>query len=167
MRKINKMGVVLMFCFVTIVAQAHNKVVVIPLGGEEPPAGETEVNDSAALATPLFKTLYSNKIFADIGFTDFDWYKTYVPEGYRVSANTDAGRTDGCGFFGADTEVEILDTDGATRIAFNDDKTPLILCSFTQTGPLSEGIYYVRVSASQQYCLLCVFDYSLTIEVFQ
>lgn len=75
-----------------------------------------------------------------------------------------ANRCDPAG--GIDTELEILDTDGATALAFNDDISGFgNFCSMASVDDLAAGTYFIRVSASADFCPDCAFDYNVVIAI--
>jgi len=126
------------------------------------PTPEGEPNHNAGTADPATDA-FSGSINPA---ADEDWIAVTVGAGQSLTATVTAGGADVCGPAGGiDSELEILDTDGTTQLAFNDDLGFASYCSSVTADALAGGTYYVRVAASLQFCELCMFDYSVILDV--
>ncbi len=127
---------------------------------------EIEPNDTYLTANALSAVGQNNKVFAFVSPAgNADYFSVVIPAGQTgtISAFTGPGVTDTCAPAGnIDTEVSILDSDGSTVLATNDDFGGNY-CSSTFVGGLQAGTYYVRTKASTAYCPSCLFNYSVTI----
>jgi len=119
---------------------------------------------------------FEGKITAAIGNADNDWFKVVVPGPMsKISAATGPSGAAICmtqnGAVGTiDTEIQILNPDGMTELAFNEDINGSTgadgnYCSTATVTGLAAGTYFVRVGPSQAFCAACTFPYSLTLSV--
>ena len=132
------------------------------------PQAESEPNDTFMTADPAFP----GPISASIGpIGDNDFFAVTVPgPGSVLTVTITAGGADTCGSttntLGIDSEIEIYGTDGATSIVFDEDiDFTTNWCSSAQATGLAAGAYFVRTSASTQYCPDCVYAYTLNVTV--
>lgn len=126
------------------------------------PTPEGEPNHNAGTADPATDA-FAGSINPE---ADEDWIAVTVGAGQSLTATVTAGGADTCGPNGAiDSEIEIIDTDGSTSLAFNDDLGFASFCSSATADMLAGGTYYVRVAASAQFCPTCTFDYSVILDI--
>jgi len=126
------------------------------------PTPESEPNDDFTTADPASGAFGG----AISPAADMDWIAVTVGAGQSLTATITAGGADVCGPTGGiDSELEILDTDGITQLAFNDDLGFASYCSAATAPILAGGTYYVRIAASAQFCATCTFDYSVILDV--
>jgi hypothetical protein len=124
---------------------------------------EQEDNGTAAMANShVDGTAFSGAI----AMSDNDWIAVTVPgPASTLTAEIVAGGANTCAG-DIDSELQLVDTDMTTELAFNDDISPFgNFCSSLTATDLVAGVYYLRVAASQQFCADCTFDYSLVIDV--
>lgn len=99
---------------------------------------------------------------------DHDYIAVTVPgPASTLTATVVRGAVNSCDPAGGiDSELQILDTDGSTELAFNDDISGFgNFCSAASVDDLAAGTYYLRISASEQFCMDCEFDYTVVIAV--
>jgi hypothetical protein len=103
---------------------------------------------------------------AAIAVNDNDWIAVAVPgPTSTLRAEIVGGGANDCNG-DIDSEIQVLDTDGSTELAFNDDISPFgNFCSRVSVSDLAAGTYFLRVAASQDFCMACTFDYSVIIDV--
>lgn len=106
---------------------------------------EVEPNDDFTTATALAPNTQGDGAIGVGG--DFDFYAVTLTgnSDLRVWVNVGFGATPL-----ADSDVALLDTDGVTEIAFNDDH-PNHWLSEVVAGDLPAGTYFVRVRSSQTF----------------
>lgn len=98
-----------------------------------------ESNNTPATATLIASsTTLTNTIFPA---ADQDWFKFTVGLGDTVTAETLNLRD------GADTVVEIYDSNGTTVLASNDDRTTADVSSYLRHEFTASGTFYLRVTA--------------------
>jgi len=96
---------------------------------------------------------------------DVDWVAVSVDRpGSPITARV-GGLTNQCDTALIDPEVEIVDGDGETSLAFNDDRNTRNVCATAVARDLGAGEYFVRVSSSREFAPYATFAYELTIEV--
>lgn len=126
------------------------------------PTNETEPNGTVAEANGVVAGLVDAAINP---VDDMDHFAVTVPgPASTITVRTTDGGPDVCGPTGAiDTVVDILDVDGVTVLASNDDLSFGNYCSFASTSGLPAGTYTVRVAAST-LCPGCTFSYLVDID---
>jgi hypothetical protein len=131
------------------------------------PPDAYEPNDDAATATPAAAGDALQASIVPAG--DNDWYAIDLAINSTLTATVSAGATSVCaaeGIEGIDSEIEIYDSTGMS-VMFNEDiDLATNWCSAASHSILLDaGTYFVRVSASQDWCAACEFDYTVTFEV--
>jgi len=100
---------------------------------------ENEINDSADFATPI---AYDQTLDAEICYTnDIDFYQFYGMTGDKVVIDIDA-QSEGSAL---DSYVYLLDSDGSTVLAQNDDERPGSYDSHLGYELSQDGTYYIKV----------------------
>ena len=96
---------------------------------------------------------------------DEDFVSIVVTANSDLTVSTTDVLSGDCAGSRIDTEVQILDTDGTTELAFNDDvdEPNANYCSSATATNLAAGTYFVRISASKMYCASCKMPYTLTV----
>lgn len=128
-----------------------------------PLTAEVEDNGTFGMANGfVMATAFSGSV----GMNDTDWIAVVVPgPASTLRAEVVAGGNNHC-VGDIDTELALVDTDGNTELAFNDDISGFgNFCSRVAATDLAGGTYYLRVAASQMFCMACTFDYSLVVDV--
>jgi hypothetical protein len=140
----------------------------ITVRASPPPApdpGEPANDDpTGATQLPNGATLERTILPAD----DVDYYVVAMLAGQTVTATLSHGVTNMCASFTGgeiDSVIEILDTDGMTSLANNDDISDDNWCSRATATVPANGTYYVRAAASPAFCAGCTFDYSISVAV--
>lgn len=128
------------------------------------PVGESEPNDTVGEANDVGAALVTATINPA---GDADYFAVTVANGgATITVSTAGDGADVCGPTGTvDTEVAILDVDGTTVLAQNDDLGFTSYCSVASASGLAAGTYYVRAAASASFCAGCTFAYALAIDV--
>lgn len=106
---------------------------------------EIESNDSAATANFIAAPIMQGNVVMASG--DEDYYKFNAPTGATIALIVDDDPDDNA--IQTDTEINILDTDGATILADGDDNSSALEGLGNAAGAISApgtGTYYVRIS---------------------
>lgn len=128
------------------------------------PVGESESNDTVGEANAVGAALVTAMV-SPAGDEDY-FAVTVVNAGSKLTVSTAGAGADVCGPTGSvDTEVAILDVDGTTVLAQNDDLGFTSYCSVASVSGLPAGTYYVRAAASASFCAGCTFSYAVAIDV--
>ncbi len=128
---------------------------------------ETEDNGTLASAD-----LVTEAVTAQVGMAgDKDWFTIMLLGKSVLAVQTLGAKMDPCDNYasmgsGTDTELEIVSVDPGTtmttQLAFNDDISGDGAGNFCSRAEVTvePGTYFVRISASQEYCKDCTFDYA-------
>jgi hypothetical protein len=103
---------------------------------------ETEPNDDIANANEVFG---AGSI--DPG-TDVDFIQLALTAGQTLTVETSDFGSGGCADLDIDTEVTLLDVDGTTELANNDDINNNNFCSLATTTVAADGTYFIKVNLS-------------------
>lgn len=107
-------------------------------------ADSNETNDAAASATPISGTITGLTLFKNVPnsrIADKDWFHFTASAGETATIETlNLGD-------GADTFLELIDIDGVTPLASNDDRSSTDVSSLIQYTFVRSGIYYAKVKA--------------------
>ncbi|MBM4357354.1 MAG: pre-peptidase C-terminal domain-containing protein [Deltaproteobacteria bacterium] len=130
-----------------------------------------EVEPNNATPTANITSGATSGVVGAITKNDVDVFAVTVPSAGILTVQTTNGTSSVCdtGKGGIDTEVEILDTNGAKSLAKEDDISaglfaPPNFCTLVGVELPAAGTYYVRIAASQEYCKDCTFDYAAAVE---
>lgn len=115
-----------------------------------------EPNNTSGTATTVTGTIYGNTFF-DVG--DQDWFKFTVTDGDKVTIET-VELGDGC-----DTYLVLYDTDGATSLASNNDRSASDLSSIITYSFDEGGTYYVRATSTGNITEYGYYDLKVSILV--
>ena len=128
------------------------------------PFAEAEINDDYTVANVADGFCRLDGAVGASG--DNDWYSFTLAQDETITVESVAGGADTCAPSGnIDTEIEVFDTDGTTSLVFNDDVSGNNYCSTASFTAPAAGTYFVRVSASNQFCAACTFDYGVSVEI--
>lgn len=90
---------------------------------------------------------------------DEDYFEVNALAGQTITVSSGSGVDTRCPEVAP--ELDILDTDGTGTLVFEDG----LPCDAVSATVPADGIYFVRVSASSDFCPDCTFGYSLLIQV--
>lgn len=125
------------------------------------PADVYEPNDDYTMATPAMSGTTLQATISPTG--DLDYFSVMANAGQTIHAVVSDGATNICTDGSIDTVVDILDMDGMTSLASNDDSIPgSNYCSDVSFMVPAAGTYFVQVAP---YSANASFDYAVTVTV--
>ncbi|MBM4358710.1 MAG: pre-peptidase C-terminal domain-containing protein, partial [Deltaproteobacteria bacterium] len=134
----------------------------------------TEVEPNATTATATAATGSEGGLIGTITKGDQDYYKVTVASAGKLFVQTTGGDGTRCadGVIPApavDSEIEVFDVDGVTSLGLEDDISgglfgPANFCTIVSVDLPAPGTYFVRISASQEFCTDCTFNYAAAFE---
>ena len=97
---------------------------------------------------------------------DVDFFAVAALEGQTITAEVGDGGSGECLGLALDSELAILDVDGTTQLAFNDEiSNSSNFCSRTSFVVTADGTYFVRVRESAAFAFGDTFAYQLFVKV--